>query len=317
MKENHEFKLFGDKTLEQKLMGHKRDWAQYNKQLVNRGKINFWIKPEVFKNWKARKRKKAGRPFEYGDEVIEAMSYIRFKFHQSLRETEGFFESLICLKGIKLQVPSYTQFCRRMRHLKLPQELLSRRGVTDIVLDTTGLKVYGEGEWRAEKYGGKKSWKKLHLALDLHSGKLIFAEISHEHMHDTAYLEQVLQRTNKRKGRVLIDGIADSLRCYELVRRYKKDLVTPPKTGAVFRKESGFKKRNEAIKLILGLGNDRIARSLWAKLVGYNRRVLIESMVSRWKRVLGGDLRSRCEKRKDIEVGIKSMMINKMIDAAA
>lgn len=258
-------------------MGHKRDWSEYNRRLVNRGKINFWIKPQVFKNWKAKKKKKNGRPFEYGNEVIEAMSYIRFKFHQSLRETEGFFESLICMKRVSLKVPCYTQLCRRMRKLKLPKELLDRKGVTDIVLDTTGLKIYGEGEWRAEKYGGKKRWRKLHLALDPKSGKLIFAEISNEHVHDTAYLERVLQRANGRKGKILIDGIADTKKCYEVARRYKKELVTPPKMGAVFRKEPEFEKRNEALKVILGLGGDRIARTIWGKLVGYNRRVVAES----------------------------------------
>jgi hypothetical protein len=200
-----------------------------------------------------------------------------------------------------------------MRKLKLPKELLDRKGVTDIVLDTTGLKIYGEGEWRAEKYGGKKGWRKLHLALDPKSGKLIFAEISNEHVHDTAYLERVLQRANRRKGKILIDGIADSKRCYEVARRYKKELLTPPKTGAVFRKEPEFEKRNETLKVILGLGGDRIARSIWGKLVGYNRRVVAESMMSRWKRLLGGDLKSRCEMRKGIEVRIKAMMINEMI----
>jgi hypothetical protein len=313
----HGFTLLSDKTLERSMHFQKRDWKKYNKELVNRGKINFWVKPEVFKNWKAKKRKKNGRPFEYGNEVIEAMSYIRFKFHQSLRETEGFFQSLVCLKRVELKVPCYTQLCRRMRKLKLPKELLDRKGVTDIVLDTTGLKVYGEGEWRAEKYGGKRSWKKLHLALDSKSGKLIFAEISNEHVHDTAYLEQVLQRANNRKGKVLIDGIADSKRCYALARRYKKDLVTPPKKGAIFRREPELEKRNEAVGMILGLGGDLIARSIWAKLVGYSGRAIAESMMSRWKRLHGSGLKSRCEIRKGVEVKIKALMINKMIENQA
>jgi hypothetical protein len=169
MKENHEFKLLSDETLEQKLMGHKRDWRQYNKQLVNRGKINFWVDQKIFQNWQAAKEGKACRPLLYSDELIKAMTYIRFKFHLSLRETEGFFLSLIALIGTDLRVPCYTQLCRRMKRLQLPAKLISKKGVTDIVLDTTGLKIYGEGEWRAEKYGGKKRWKKLHLALDLKS----------------------------------------------------------------------------------------------------------------------------------------------------
>jgi hypothetical protein len=85
----------------------------------------------------------------------------------------------------------------------------------------------------------------------------------------------------------------------------------------VVRSEPGYEKRNEAVRIIRGLGGDLLARSIWAKLVGYNRRVIVESMMSRWKRVLGSDLKSRSEDRKRTEVQLKAMMINAMIDAQA
>ena len=298
-------------------MHHVRDWRKYNKELVNRGKIHFWVRPKVFKSWDAKRKKKNGHPFIYGDEIIKAMSYIRFKFHLSLRETEGFFLSLITMMKTLRKVPCYTQLCRRMKSLRLPKELLDKREVTDIVLDTTGLTASGEGEWRAEKYGGKKSWRKLHLVLDLGSGKLVLAEVGQEHVHDTAYLEQALKGANRRRGKVLIDGIADSRRCYEMTRKYNKCLLTPPKKGAVIRKEEGYERRNEAVKIIRGLGGGRLGKSIWAKLVGYNQRVVAESMMSRWKRLYGGTLRSHCEIRKKVEVTIKALMINEMIDAKA
>lgn len=97
------------------------------------------------------------------------------------------------------------------------------------------MKAYGEGEWRAEKYGGRKSWRKLHLVLDCVTGKIILAEVKGEHVHDTTYLDKALQRANRRKGKALIDGIGDSRRCYELAAKYKKDLLTPPQKGTVFR----------------------------------------------------------------------------------
>ncbi len=183
----------------------------------------------MFKEWKAKKSKQNGHLFVYGNELIKAMCYIRFKFHLSFRETEGFFMSLIEIMKVLHAVPCYTQLCRRMKKMCLPQELLNKKNVTDIVLDTTGLKVYGEGEWRAEKYGGKKSWRKLHHVLDSGSGKLILAEVSQEHVHDTTYLEHALKKSNRKKGKVLIDGIAHSRRCYELAEKYNKELLTPPK----------------------------------------------------------------------------------------
>jgi len=295
-------------------MGKRRDWKQYNKQLVNRGKIHFWISPEVIKNWKAKKQKKNGHPFVYSDDLIQTICYIRFKFQMSLREVEGFFSSFVSLIQKDFSVPCYTQICRRMKKLSLPAELLKKKNVTDIVLDTTGLKVLGEGEWCAQKYGGRKRWKKLHLAMDAESGKLVLAEITDEYVHDTTYLEKALKRADKRKGRVLIDGIADSGKCYELVQKYNKKLLTPPQKGAVIRKEPIYEDRNVAIKMIRGLGNDLVAKSIWSKLVGYNRRVIVESMMARWKKLYGGGLKSRCDKRKEIEVQLKAMMINMMID---
>jgi hypothetical protein len=122
---------------------------------------------------------------------------------------------------------------------------------------------------------------------------------------------------NSRRGKILIDGIADSGKCYRLAKKYNKTLLTPPKQGAVLRAEREYETRNDAVRIIRGLGNDRLARSIWSKLVGYNRRVVAESAVARWKKLYGGDLRSRCGERKKIEVRLKAMMINLMIDQAA
>src|SRR5207237_2239152 len=298
-------------------MHHKRDWKNYNKQLVNRGKINFWVDPKILQKCEEQKRKKAWRPLLYSDALIQSMCYIRFKFHLSLRETEGFFQSLIFFIKMVSKVPCYTQICRRMKRLQLPAELVAKKDVTDIVLDTTGLKVHGAGEWHEEKYGGRKRWKKLHLALDPESGKLVLAELTDEHVHDTAHLETVLKSSNGKKGKILIDGIADSLRCYELAKRYNKTLLTPPKTGAVFRQEDALQGRNDAIRIIRGFGNDRTAKSIWSKLVGYNRRCIIEGMISLCKRLHGATLRSHCEHRKKVETRLKAEMINQMIGMAA
>ena len=295
-------------------MGHNRDWTQYNQQKINQGKINFWVSEEALGGWQAKKRKKNGHPFVYSDEFIKAISFIRFKFRLGFRQVQGFFESVVAFACKDCKIPSYTQICRRFKQLSFPSELMRKQDVTNIVFDTTGLKVYGEGEWRAEKYGGRRRWKKLHVAIDEKTGKFTMAEITDEHVHDTTKLETALKKANRRKGKVLFDGIADSLRCYQLAEKYNKTLLTPPKKRAVLREEPSFAPRNDAIRIIHGFGNDRDARSIWGKLVGYNQRVIVESAISRWKRLFGGDLRSRCPLRKNNEVQIKAMMINTMID---
>lgn len=179
------------------------------------------------------------------------------------------------------------------------------------------MKFLRSTRWRAEKYGGKKCWKKLHLALDAETGKLVLAKLTSEYVHDTTYLEEALQKTNCCKGKVLFDGIADSLRCYRLAIKYNKTLLTPPQKGAIFRKEQELEGRNDAIRLIRGLGNDRTAKSIWGKLTGYNRRVIAESMMARWKKLYGGDLKSRCSDRQNIEIQLKAAMINALIEGQA
>jgi hypothetical protein len=155
-------------------MGEKRDWNEYNKQLVNRGKINLWIKPEALEQWKPAKVKKNGPPFRYSNELIKTMSFLPFSCIEAI--------------GSVVHTPCYTQICRTMKTLQIPAELLGKKTITDIALDTTGLKVYREGEWR---------WKKLHLALDPESGQLIIAEITDEYVHDTTYLEDALKAAGK------------------------------------------------------------------------------------------------------------------------
>jgi len=116
-------------------MGHKRDWKQYNKQLVNRGKINLWIKPEALEQWKPARVKKNGHPFRYSDELIKTISFLRFKFRLSLQETEGFFRSFIDAIESFVNTSCYTQICRRMKTLQLPTELLERK-TSQILLST-------------------------------------------------------------------------------------------------------------------------------------------------------------------------------------
>jgi len=291
---------------------HKRDWEQYNKELINRGNLNFWITKKSLKFWKAKKSKKIGRPFAYSDEAIRAMLIIRFKYKLPLRELQGLFESLAKFIPIP-RVPSYTQVCRRMRSLRVESLLLDHK-CTDLVLDTTGLKVYGEGEWCAKRYGGRSKWVKLHIAMDPKSGKLVLAEETSENTHDTALLKKALSRCNRRKGIVLIDGIADSKKCYELSQRHNKRLITPPNRRAVIRKEPIYEKRNQAICEIKGLGGDELARSIWGKLTGYSRRVVVESKIAAWKKLLGADLKSRSKERVKIEVKVKAMIYNMMVD---
>ncbi|NGX48141.1 MAG: hypothetical protein K1000chlam3_01531 [Chlamydiae bacterium] len=191
---------------------------------------------------------------------------------------------------------------------------MDKKEAPSLVLDTTGLKAYGEGEWCAKRYGGKSKWVKLHVGIDLQSGKLVLAEVTKEHTHDTACLGKALSKCNHKKGKVLFDGIADSKKCYEICERHNKELLTPPNRRAIIWEEPEYHLRNEALKAIKGLGDDELARSIWSKLSGYSRRSEIESAIARWKKLLGGSLKSQSLESIEKEVKLKGMILNQMID---
>ena len=142
--------------------------------------------------------------------------------------------------------------------------------------------------------------------MDLGTGKILLAEATGPYQHDTTLLEKSLRKANRRKGNGLIDGIADLEKCYSLSKRDGKQLLTPPRSGAVIREGPENSSRNQAVQIIKGLGGDALARSIWSKLSGSCRRALIESLRSRWKRLYGGTLKSRTENRVQKEVQIKA-----------
>ena len=201
-------------------MSHKkRDWSKYNKSSINRGSLTFWIDEKALKNWKAKRaRKKKGRPFQSSDLAITAAATIRYAFKLSLRVCEGFLRSLLKLLRVPVKTPSYTQVCRRMKLIDMSAHFLSDKPVAHVVLDATGLKVFGEGEWRVKKHGvgNRRQWRKLHLAVVKRLEEILFADFTNEYEHDTKFIPEIV---GKRKGikRVVMDRAADLSQMYKLL----------------------------------------------------------------------------------------------------
>ena len=288
----------------------KCNWSQYNKALENRGSINFWISPDAIKKWGAKASLKPGRPFKFSDDAILTLLILKFVYHLPFRQLTGFAKSLIVLLQLSVEIPHYSCINKRMKKLQIPAHILSKQGITDIVFDTSGVRVYLAGEWKKEKYGGRRRWKKIHLGINLQTKEIVFAKATNEYIHDLTYVKDALDRGNKRKGKLLIDGIADTHDLYDLAAKYQKDLLTPPRKGA--SPFTGSKSRREQVNLIRLLGGDDVARSIWAKLTGYNQRAHVEGAFSKWKRIFGENLGSRSDATIDSEVYVKSLILNKM-----
>ena len=189
---------------------------------------------------------------------------------------------------------------------------LSSRRPKDILVDASGIKIFGEGEWKTFKHGREKKrrWIKVHVGVDPVTGECIAAKITDELGADSVQLEDLLKQCHRHLQRVYGDGAYDTKKCRGLLhQRGIEDIIPPRKTG-VLRNEKELTNRNNAIKEIRGLGGDY---SLWKKLKGYGKRSLVETFFSRLKMILGHRLSSRKYSHQEIESLLKIHVLNRML----
>lgn len=159
------------------------NWPEYDVGLRQRGSITFWISEDAIAGWSAPRRTTPGGQARYSDLAIEKSLICGQVFNQPLRQTEGLMMSLLQLMGLDLPVPDHTTLSRRCANL-LPLKALGRHKTTapdepiHILVDSTGLKIYGAGQWLEDKHGSKspRKWRKLHLGVDADTDE-IFAEV--------------------------------------------------------------------------------------------------------------------------------------------
>lgn len=271
----------------------KRNWRQYNQKLINQGSITFWLDPECLNSW-VQKSKKRGRP-SFSNSVIQAGWIIKSVYRLSLRALQGFLQSVLNLLQTDLKSPHYTLFCKRAKEASLTLPPLSNRRPTDLVIDASGLKVLGEGEWKVKIHGSEKrrGWIKLHIAVDPKSQEIIALEITDDKVADSTMLPNLIAQTPKSVNQVFADGAYDKAKCREsLLNRGIRGCIPPRRKGRQ-REGEEFKERNTDLKWISLLGGDEEAFRLWKKYVGYHKRSLVETAFSRLKRLFGERLNNK------------------------
>jgi hypothetical protein len=197
---------------------HIRNWKQYNQFLKNRGSITFWFSPEVIEKWYFEKGTEGpGRPKLYSDDAIICALMIRAVFHCKLRQLQGFIESLIKMLGLDLNCPHYSVFCRRAKNLKIPLRKPLKPGENlNIIFDSTGLKVFGEGEWKTRKHGYSKrrTWRKLHVGMCADSGQIVVGALSSNSVTDDAAMLEMMDGLDEFSlGDAYGDGAYDTIDC--------------------------------------------------------------------------------------------------------
>ena len=290
----------------------KRNWHEYNRRLVERGSLTFLIDPKVFKTLNLGKSKSAGRPMIFSDKVIEILATVKVHFKLTYRALQGFADSFLQHLFLNHRAPNYTLVCKRLsaisKHLpKLP----SNQNAT-IVLDASGMKVYGEGEWKVKVHGrGRpRKWVKVHLAIDADTQEVVAEAVTEATIGDSKMAMNLLDQLEERPQHVLADGGYDKREVRDLLTtRNIRQSIPPPKNA---KWTSSNSPRDYAILEILGLGGDRTARRVWGKLTGYNRRVLVETAFSRLKRLFGERFFSKTFERQSVENRIRCNILNRM-----
>ena len=227
------------------------------------------------------------------------------------------------LSQIQEKVPNYTTLCRRQEGLSLgPLKQLKKHLGTpiDIVVDSTGLKIYGEGEWCIKKHGKQhqRTWRKVHLAVDAETLDIVSCELTTSRVQDGPVLKTLLDKIKRPIREVIADGAYDKSPCYEAVESRGGQALFPPQTGARLSEETKHHKKLAGLEAIKQRDRTveetrRIGKPAWKKAVGYHRRSLAETTMYRLKQLLGERLRSKNIKNQALEMKIRCHILNKMI----
>ena len=297
-----------------------RNWKEYNRSLVNRGSITFWFEENTAQKWYSIKRTgKPGRPDTYSDDAIHCGLMIRAVFHTALRFLQGFIDSIIRILGLDLVCPHYSVFSRRAKGLQIPLRKLLKPGEKlNVIFDSTGVKVFGEGEWKVRQHGYSKrrTWRKVHVGMCADSGQVVVSAMTSNNVSDGEAMIRMMETLDEDSlGSVLGDGAYDTIDCREAVYdRGGKQIIPPAKNAKLQRGKTlpCLKERDEAIQRIEELGEE--GRTKWKQEIDYHRRSRVETLMFRYKTILGERLASRREGTQATEVAIKLDVLNRMAE---
>lgn len=298
-----------------------RNWNQYNKALKERGSITFWFSEEVIEHWQdVQCSKKRGRRMYFSEMAICCGLTLRQLFRLPLRATEGLLRSLSEWKQLSLRIPDYTTLCRRSGSLKI--SFKGFQSVTEarhVLVDSTGIQVLGEGEWKVWKHGQyrRKIWRKLHLAIDADRQMILSAAVSESQRHDGNYLPPLIDAIEGEIRQMTGDGAYDKKACYRVAYKRKAKAVFPPQRDAIvqrnkIRKDPALGQRDATIRFILE-GEDREAqRKRWKIENNYHRRSLAETMMWRMKSIFGDQMRSKTLENQQTDLLLRCIAMNRM-----
>jgi hypothetical protein len=307
----------------------KIDWRKYDKALVERGSITLWIDAEVVSGWVEEPEVKTrGGQRVYSDAAVSSVLTIRSVFRLPLRRAEGFCESFFAETSVDLPIPDHSTLSRRCGKLDVPLPRVLPKGPLNILVDSTGIKVYGEGEWKVRQHGiGKRrTWLKLHVAIDADSQEVVASVVSSASVSDDEAFDYLIDQIGDDLASVGGDGAYDKVKVREKIEERNAEPRIPPRRDAKPQKkpasspyrQRALDKRDAAIRRIHELqktktnGNLSEARKLWRQETGYHQRSKVETTMYRYKTIFGHTVRARTFDNQTKEICLNLAAMNKM-----
>lgn len=287
-----------------------RNWADYNKALVRRGSLTLWIDSQSIETWlNTDKPAQRGRARRYADVAILCSLLLREVYHLPLRATQGMVCSLLSLLEVDLPVPHYSTLSRRARLLDVQLSASNCAVPLHLVVDSTGLKLHGEGEWRVrvKRWSKRRTWRKLHISMDAESQQIISAFLTNKDVVDPRVLPRLLKEVVGPVEHVTADGAYDSRECYKAIDKLGARAVIPPRKGSTLWADEYLQGRNSNLR-----GVRKCGMKGWKQKAGYHRRSLVETAMFRLKTIFTDRLRAREVERQRTETKIRCAALNRM-----
>ena len=295
-----------------------RNWKEYNQALVDRGKVLFWITEEAIQNWEnSHKTGKRGKPMQFSNIAIETALTLQQVFRMPLRATEGFLTSILGKIAPLFKAPDHSTLSIRAH--TLPVQIRVRtisREPLHIVVDSTGAKVYGESEWKVRMHGWstRRTWKKLHIGMDEHTGDILIGEVTGNDTADREMLAPLLEQLPRPVAvdQLSGDGAYDRKMCYDALKEKNVHRITiPPQHNAKIWQHGNSTHeryaRDENLRRIRQIG-----RRQWKIESGYHRRSLAENTMFRVKTIFGEKVSARLFENQRTQLLIRCKALNRM-----
>ncbi|RZI68536.1 MAG: IS5 family transposase [Pseudomonas sp.] len=293
-----------------------QNWREYDASLRQRGSLTVWFSDAAIEGWRAAPRATPGGQPWYSPLAILTALALRAVFRLALRQTERLIDSIFRLLGLTLAVPDHTTLCRRAEKLEVPRPRPRREGeAIHLLVDSTGLRLCGAGEWLLEKHGTKtrRSWRKLHIGMNADTGQIVAAALTTNDIDDGSQVGPLLEQVTTSVASFTADGAYDQEGVAAAVaeRHPNAAVIVPPRSTAVPSEtaEGAPTQRDCHLQCIIEHG-----RAAWQQASGYTIRACVEATIGRFKQVIGDGLRCRTDQRRATEVDVAVHALNRMLE---